>query len=201
MSFKGPNFSIEKPLPISEDSNIVKIADNNNEYISQLKLDEHRSFFIFDDKIVTVLGWRGNVHHTIKLEESLGNFILDGGIIKTKNFKTKPLYYVFDTLVVDGKKLRNVGYMDRYNMINGLIKGDSRFVIPENIKGVSKEFERLKNKKSKLLKDFCTKNKIDLKTGYEICEGFVIKKVDGKLKYPKNLHKNSNQFKLKLKGK
>lgn len=193
----APKFSIEKPCPISINSPLLNEIDNNGEWLSQLKIDEHRSFFIFNGKSLTVLGWRGNVHHTATLTKSYPPMVLDGGIIKTKTFKTKPLYYVFDILLMKDKKITDT-YISRYNLLQGLDLAS--FVIPNNTRDIREEYNNLLNKKSGMIDDFAKQANVSTSIAYEVCEGFVIKRCEGILKYPMNVSHNPNQLKLKLPG-
>lgn len=193
---KAPNFSIEKPIQVFQGAAILNQLDGTPEYSWQLKIDEHRSYFIFNGKSLTVLGWRGNVHHTAILDVAMPSMILDGGIIKTKTFKQRPLYYVFDTLIMGGKKVRK-GYLDRYNTL-GTLELPKQFVIPENTNHIKWEFEALAHKKSKMIERFAERAGITVALAYEICEGYVGHKSDSLLKYPRNVSHNPNQLKLKL---
>lgn len=192
-----PKFSIEKPLGISINSPLVDDMSKSG-YIAQLKIDEYRSFFIIERNMLTVLGWRGNVHHTETLGRVYDNMVLDGGIIKTKTFLKRPLYYVFDILLEDGTKMRE-GYIDRYNKLCNLGLSPA-FSIPENTTNIRSEYNLILNKKSTLVDNFAQRAEVSINTAYEACEGLVIKKVDGLLKYPNNVYHGPNQLKLKLPG-
>jgi hypothetical protein len=194
----APKFSIEKPLVISSNADILNTLDGTDEYKWQLKIDEHRSFFIFNGKSLTVLGWRGNVHHTAILDKAMPSMILDGGIIKTKTFKQRPLYYVFDTLMMRGKKVRKT-YIERYDTL-GTLELPKQFVIPDNTSHIKWEFEALVHKKSRMIERFAEQAGISVALAYEICEGFVGHQTNSLLKYPRNVSYGPSQLKLKLQG-
>lgn len=190
------DFSIEKPLPISINSDMLKSIDSDNKWVAQLKIDEHRSFLIVEDKTLTVLGWRGNVHHKIELkEESKHRLIFDGGIIKTMIFKDRPLLYAFDLLVIDGRRLYTT-YADRYDMLQQH-KLDI-LTTPQNLNNPIGHYQDILNKKSKIVEDFAKEVNITINEAYAICEGLVIKNTTGKLTFSKSLVKTPNQLKLKL---
>ncbi len=197
---KLPSFGIEKPLPISINSPQLEGINTSGEYVSQLKLDEHRAFYIIENNLLTVLGWRGNVLHTEKTE--LPNMMLDGGILKTKTFKSRPIFYVFDFLL-DGEGQRNrLSYIERYDLLKSKLVDVPNFFIPDNLDiGVIQEFRNLEKKKSIMVERFAELSGSSIQTIYEITEGFVIKKKDGKLLYrPADKSYGPNQLKLKLAG-
>jgi hypothetical protein len=197
---KLPSFGIEKPLPISINSTQLGGINTSGEYVSQLKLDEHRAFYFIRNNHLTVLGWRGNILHTEKT--GLPDMVLDGGILKTKTFKSRPIFYVFDYLL-DGKDQKNgLTYIERYNLLKSVVVDAPHFFIPDNLDiGVIQEFRNLEQKKSKMVERFAEQSCSSLQTIYEITEGFVIKKKDGKLLY-RSADKSygPNQLKLKLLG-
>lgn len=198
---KLPPFGIEKPLPISINSPQLEGISTSGEYVSQLKLDEHRAFYIIENHVLTVLGWRGNVLHTEKTD--LPDMTLDGGILKTKTFKARPIFYVFDYLL-DGKGQRNrLTYIERYSLLKSVLIDAPNFFIPDNLDiGVIQEFRNLEQKKSKMVERFAEISGSSVQTIYEITEGFVIKKKDGKLLYrPADKSYGPNQLKLKIAGK
>ena len=197
---KLPSFGIEKPLPISINSPQLEGINTSGEYVSQLKLDEHRAFYFIKNNLLTVLGWRGNVLHTEKTD--LPNMVLDGGILKTKTFKSRPIFYVFDYLL-DGEDQRNrFTYIDRYNLLRSKLVDCPNFFIPDNLDiGVVQEFRNLEQKKSRMVDRFAELSGSSVQTIYEITEGFVIKKKDGKLLYrTADKSYGPNQLKLKLAG-
>ena len=67
--------------------------------------------------------------------------VLDGGIIKTKTFKQRPLYYIFDQLLMNNEKVRTT-YQERYNFLTE-IELTRGFNIPENTSSVKSEYESL----------------------------------------------------------
>lgn len=202
---KLPSFGIEKPLQISIVSPQLQEINTSGEYVAQLKLDEHRSFYIFENNTLTVMGWRGNIFHTIDYngKAEFPDMVLDGGILRTKTFRQQPVFYVFDLLLFEGQK-NTMTYMERYNKVVELVGGVDRFVIPRNLDiGVIQEFKNLQAKKSTMVKQIVKEYKglFDEKTIYEITEGFVLKKKDSKLSYrASDKSYNANQLKLKLKG-
>lgn len=197
---KLPSFGIEKPLPISINSPQLQGINASGEYVSQLKLDEHRAFYIIENNLLTVLGWRGNVLHTEKT--GLPDMTLDGGILKTKTFKSRPIFYVFDYLL-DGDKQRNrLTYIERYDLLKSKLVDVPNFFVPDNLDiGVIQEFRNLEKKQSLMVERFAELSGSSVQTIYEITEGFVIKKKDGKLLYrPADKSHGPNQLKLKLAG-
>lgn len=197
---KLPSFGIEKPLPISINSPQLESINTSGEYVTQLKLDEHRAFYIIKNSVLTVIGWRGNILHTEETE--LPNMTLDGGILKTKTFKTRPIFYVFDYLL-DGKDQRNsLTYIERYNLVKSKLEGVPNFFIPDNLDiGVVQEFRNLEKKQSKMVERFAELSGSSIQTIYEITEGFVLKRKEGKLLYrPADKSYGPNQLKLKLAG-
>lgn len=190
------NFSIEKPLPISINSQVLRDINRDNNWVSQLKIDEHRSFIVLNGCNIEVIGWRGGTTHIIKLPSDTGlNVVFDGGIIKTTIFKKKPLIYVFDVLLIDDNRL-TAKYSERFDFI---IKNKiSGFTYPELINNPIEEFNKLKIKKSKYVERLAKELKISINEAYSIVEGFVIKNVNGVLRYPMNKCESPNQLKLKL---
>lgn len=188
-----PSFSIEKPIRITIDSPLV----GDTRYISQLKIDEHRSFLIYENNALTVLGWRGNIHHIFKEFEIKGvrSAIFDGGVIRTLEFKTNPLIYAFDVLMLEGQKLSS-GYIDRYQSLSSL--GVERFIIPENISDTGDEYRRILGKNSLVVQRFAERAGVSNDRAYQLCEGLVLKDRSGVLRYPASLSYNTSQFKLKL---
>lgn len=192
------NFSIEKPLPISINSDTLVNIDRDKNWISQLKIDEHRSFIVIDGADVQVIGWRGNTHHKLKLSKSIDRkLVLDGGMIKNGSFKSKPMIYAFDVLLIDDQRI-NMTYKDRFDFI--LQNKIEEFTYPELIKNPIKEYDALLKQKSKYVANLAKELNIPLKEAYRICEGFVIKNLSGVLTYPMNKSKSPNQLKLKLPG-
>ncbi len=193
------DFSIEKPLPISINSDLLVNINEDTRWVSQLKIDEHRSFLIVKGNTLTVLGWRGNVHHVFTLEEeSKHELIFDGGIIKTTIFKSKPMLYAFDILVIDGVK-QHTTYADRYDLLNKYKL--PLFTVPVNLTNPIKQYNDLLNKQSQYIDEFAKSLNISTKEAYNICEGLVIKNATGKLSFSRSLVKTSNQLKLKLPNK
>lgn len=192
-------FSIEKPLPISINSDTLASIDKDNNWVSQLKINEHRSFIIIDGANVVIEGWRGNTHHKFKLSKSTNmKLVLDGGMIKTTIFKAKPMVYVFDVLLIDDKRL-TINYKERFDFIlKNRIEG---FTYPELIKNPISEYNKLLNKESKYADNLAKELNISIKEVYNFIEGFVIKNNNGILTYPKNKCESPNQLKLKLPGK
>lgn len=190
------NFSIEKPLPISINSSLLLNIDKDDNWVSQLKIDEHRSFIIIDNADVQILGWRGNTHHRLKLSKGIERkLVLDGGIIKTTIFRNRPMIYAFDVLLIDDKRI-TMNYKERFNfIINNPIQ---EFTYPELIKNPVSEFHKLKNKESTYVENLSKELRISLKEAYHFVEGFVIKNNNGILRYPKNKCESPNQLKLKL---
>lgn len=192
------NFSIEKPLPISINSELLTTLNSDPNWIAQLKIDEHRSFIIIEGKEVTVLGWRGNVHHRMQLDEpSPINLVLDGGIIKTTIFKTRPMIYVFDVLTVNDERV-HLKYKDRLDLLTK--HKPKGFVQPQTIMRPAEEFKAISVQKSKYVEQLSKELNITLKEAYAICEGLVLKNLNGVLTFPKNKSKSTNQLKLKLPG-
>lgn len=191
------SFSIEKPIRITEESDLAKDSVN---YVSQLKIDEHRSFLILENGRLTVLGWRGNVHHVMQgvlCSQPYNRLVFDGGIIRTLEFKKRPLLYVFDILMIDDNRVTQT-YQERYDLLNDY--RCSPFIIPECHNDHIKQYNDLKSKKSSAIDRFAERAGLATQRAYELCEGLVLKKLDGKLKYPANMTHNANQLKLKLPG-
>ena len=190
------NFNIEKPLPLTIESDLVSSLQESGNYIGQPKLDEHRSFICFNDDKIEVLGWRGNVHRIIPNTTSYNNLVLDGGLLITNKFRKEPFIYLFDVILVGGNKV-NADYEKRYEFLSNLKLSGNNVVAP-NIKDFKEEYHRIKNKESKYITELA--NKFGLKSSeiYDITEGLVLKNKSWKLRYKQNMNKNSDQIKIKF---
>lgn len=193
------NFSIEKPFPISINSDTLVDLDKDKNWVSQLKIDEHRSFIIINDSDVEILGWRGNTHHKLKLSKSTEmKLVLDGGIIKTTIFKNRPMIYVFDVLLINDERT-TMTYKDRFDFI--MKNRIEEFTYPELIKKPIKEYNAILHHNSKYVENLSKELDISLKEAYRICEGLVLKNLNGTLSYPRLKKYSPNQLKLKLPNK
>lgn len=191
------NFSIEKPLPISRNSQLLMELDVDDNWVSQLKIDEHRSFITLNNDTIEVVGWRGgSAVYKTKLKNDTGKkIVFDGGIIKTTIFKNKPMLYVFDVLLINGERTSKT-YDERFDFV---IKNSvPEFTVPELITDPIEAFDDIKNKKSKYVERLSISLKISLKEAYSIVEGLVLKNKKGVLRYPMNKCESPNQLKLRL---
>lgn len=188
------NFSIEKP----ELAYTASFYEDFGNYVGQLKIDEHRGFIETSKELVTYTGWRQNSSPTVfQANKHSRNFLFDGGILNTKDFKTKPLLYVFDILLIDGERT-TLTYEDRLKLLNSLDVPDFLIKPICIYKNFDEEMSKIKTKKSSLVEEMSDKFGVNKRVMYEITEGLVIKNLDWKLSYPRNVHHNSNQIKLKI---
>lgn len=190
------SFSPEKPTEINEGAPTLLRLNNDDNWVGQVKLDEHRSYIHVGPDSCVVEGWRGNIFLQDFPLRSKTPIVLDGGILKQGKFKERPVLYLFDVLLINGDRVKE-RYRDRYKFLVENIEETDQVVIARHMQNFLNEFEIAKKGPNAEISRISELTKYDPKFFQEINEGIVIKNLNSMLSYPRGVSKCAWQLKLK----
>lgn len=185
------NFSIEKPayMPFLKDRLLP--IQKSGEWYGEIKLNEHRSFIIVDDRgDVSIRSYRDlskplfvncAAIQDLKKMKLPKESVFDGGYVNRRSFGELRIW-IFDVLMLRGKRLSAI-CLDRRNMRNDLIDPGPRIWLPASTDKWLDSFEKMLNGGSYLsnknaLQCGCNKDQF-----FQLVEGIVVKRKTSQLHY------------------
>lgn len=193
------SFSPEKPTLINEGAPTLLRLNNDENWVGQIKLDEHRSFIHVGPEGCEVEGWRGNMFVADFPLRSNVPMVLDGGLLKQWEFIKRPVLYIFDVLLINGERV-SLRYRDRYSHLIKHIDECHQVIIARNFQDFLTEYDSSKRVISDEIQRMANLTGYKAELYQEINEGMVIKNLNSMLSYPRGVTKCAWQLKLKYKG-
>jgi hypothetical protein len=183
---------IEKPTLVNPGAPLLLRLNNDPGWVGQVKLNEHRSIITVGSTCL-VKGWRGNTFFGNFPLRARRNLELDGGVLRTKTFKARPVLYLFDVLRIDGEKT-SLTYAERLKLLRASVEESSQVVVVRDLTDWLTEFSTGSEREVARIAELTGRPVSEIAA---INEGLVIKNLHSKLSYPRTAVACSWQLKLK----